>query len=214
MLYPAFTVLPALFVCGAIGLCSKIKFPAVGFVALMAVYTLSFNGFDTRRNGFSYQLDEPSVRLMEFVGNLPGDSLLAAWPVGEQTDLIPYIAGRPLLVTAKAHYAAYVDYVLNMRSRMNDLTDAYLAVEKAPLLKLRCKWQVDYVVVDKEHFTDDEKVPTYFAPFKARIEDILSKTDRSKMILHNPPESWTVFSAERFAVIDLAVLADGEHCVS
>ncbi len=138
----------------------------------------------------------------------------SAGPAGLHTDLIPYLTGKPLFVTYKVHYASYVDHIGNMRARMNDLIDAYLATVKLPLIKLHCKWQVGYVVADGVHFTDHESAPRYFAPFKKRIEEILVKTGKSKMILHHPPKKSILFEAGNYTVVDLGLLADGEVCPS
>jgi len=149
---------------------------------------------------------------MEFVRGLPTDSLLVAWPGGLQTSLIPYLAGRPLLLTAKTHYPAYEGYTINMRVRMFDLIDAYLASNIKPLIHLRCRWQADYLVVDDEHFTGEETAPVYFAPFNERIEKILRTTEKSEMILWKPPDDTIVFQAGKYTVVDLALLSEGATC--
>ncbi len=218
VLYPLFAVLPVLFVCGLLGLCETyragLRDQAAAIVAVMAVYIVSFNSLDADRNGFTLRLDEPSNRLMEFVRGLPADSLLAAWPGGSQTSLIPYVAGRPLLVNFKAHYPTYEGHIINMRARMFDLIDAYLASDIKPLIHLRCRWQVDYLVANRDHFSGEGTAPDYFAPFNERIEKILSTAEISKMILRQPPAGAVVFQAGKFTVVDLALLSKGAACPS
>ena len=101
-----------------------------------------------------------------------------------------------------------------MRARMFDLIDAYLASDIKPLIHLRCRWQVDYLVVDHDHFSGKETAPEYFAPFNERIEKILSTTEKSKMILRQPPAGAIVFQAGKFKVVDLALLSEGAACQS
>lgn len=218
VLYPLFATLPLLFVYGLLMLCDttqlKLRYPAVAFVAVMALFILSLNSVDAHRNGFRLRLDEPSNRLMNFVRGLPADSLMAAWPGGLQTSLIPYVAGRPLMLTRKAHYPLYEGHIITMRARMFDLIDAYLASDIKPLIHLRCRWQADYLVVDRDHFADEKTTPDYFAPFNERIEKILSATEKSKMILRQPPASAIVFQAGKFTVVDLALLSKGAACQS
>ena len=216
LLYPLFTVLPVLFVYGLLMIChigqAKLKSAAVPFVAVVALFVFSFNNLDARRNGFTLQLDKSSNRLVEFVRGLPAGSLLAAWPAGSHTDLIPYLTGRPLLVAYKAHYPSFKDHILNMRARMDDLVNAYLANEIQPLIDLRCRWQVDFMVVDRDHFLGKDTAPTYFAPFDERIAKIIDATDRSKMVLANPPTQTVVFEHGKYLVVDLARLSKDEDC--
>jgi hypothetical protein len=211
--YPLFTVLPVLFIRGLFGLCknyrANLSNRAAVIMAVMAVYILSLDSFDADSNGFTLRLDGPSNRLMEFVRALPPDSLLAAWPGGPQTSLIPYVAGRPLLLNHDAHYPGYEGHVINMRTRMFDLIDAYLASDIKPLIRLRCRWRADYLVVDSDHFVGEEAVPDYFAPFDERIENILNTTEQSKMILRQPPAGAVVFQVGKFTVLDLALLNGG-----
>ena len=218
LLYPLFAILPVLFVYGLLVLCDtyrvRLRYPAAAFVAVMALFVISLNSVDADRNGLKYRLDEPSNRLMDFVRGLPTDSLLAAWPIGRQISLIPYLAGRSLLLTHKAHYPIYEGHIINMRARMFDLIDAYLASNIKPLIHLRCRWQVDYLVVNNEHFTGEEEESTlvYFAPFNERIEKILSTTEKSEMILRKPPDGTIVFQAGKYTVVDLALLSEGAIC--
>ncbi len=218
VLYPLFTVLPLLFTCGLLMLCdawrARPNFPEVATVAVISLFVISLNSVDSDRNGFSMRLDASANRLMEFVRGLPPDSLLANWPGSPQTDLIPYVTGRPLLVNFKAHYPTYERHILNMRVRMFDLIDAYLAKDIDPLVRLRCRWQVDYLVVDRDHFAGKETEPKYFEPFNERVEDILQTTEKSKMLLRQPPASAIAFQSGRFILVDLAQLIDGAGCPS
>jgi hypothetical protein len=216
VLYPLFVVLPVLFVGGLLKLCetnrAKPRDQAAAIVAVMAMYIVSLNSLDADRNGFTLRLDDPSNRLMEFVRGLPADNLLAAWPSGSQTSLISYVAGRPILLNHKAHYPTYEGYTINLRARMFDLIYAYLASDIEPLIRLHCRWKVDYLVVDRDHFADEETAPDYFAPFNKRIEKILSTAEMSKMILRQPPAGAVVFQAGKFTVLNMALLSDGAVC--
>ena len=216
VLYPLGTVLPVLFVCGLLMLCSSdrttSRHPAAAIVAVVVLLIASLAGSDGYRSFSPMRLDRPSNRLMEFLRALPPDSLLAAWPGGPQTSLIPYVAGRPLLVDFKVHYPTYEGHVINMRTRMFDLIDAYLASDIKPLIHLRCRWRADYLVVDSDHFAGEETAPEYFAPFDERIENILSTAERSKMVLRQPPAGAVVFQAGKFTVLDLALLSQGAAC--
>lgn len=216
ILYPLFTILPLLFGVGFMSLCDiyrkKLRRPLIIFGAGTALFVLSLNSFDAKRNGFKHQLDGPANALMQFLQGLPANSLVAAWPGGAQTSFIPYVAGRPLFVTFKAHYPSHVNHIHEMRARVNELIDAYLAADLSPLVRLNCRWHVDYLVVDQNHFTSEDKKPTYFSPFDKRIEKALANFERSKLILGNPPKQSIVFEANAFRVIDLKRISGGTNC--
>ena len=182
------------------------------FVALMAPLILAFSDTNGYRSFAPLRLDKPSSELMDYIQQLPADSLIAAWPGGEQTSLIPYVAGRPLLVNYKAHYPTYEGHIVNMRARTFDLIDAYLAQDLQPLIDLRCRWQVDFLVIDRSHFSDDGDSPTYFAPFEERIETVFSTTEKSEMVLRQAPADAVVFEAGEFSVLDLALLSRDTSC--
>jgi hypothetical protein len=216
LLYPLFTILPLLFICGLFTLCydhrSTLRYPAAVIVALMAPLILAFSDTNGYRSFAPLRLDKPSSELMDYIQQLPADSLIAAWPGGEQTSLIPYVAGRPLLVNYKAHYPTYEGHIVNMRARTFDLIDAYLAQDLQPLIDLRCRWQVDFLVIDRSHFSDDGDSPTYFAPFEERIETVFSTTEKSEMVLRQAPADAVVFEAGEFSVLDLALLSRDTSC--
>jgi hypothetical protein len=109
----------------------------------------------------------------------------------------------PLLVNFKAHYPTYEGHIVNMRMRMFDLIDAYLAQDRQPLIKLRCRWQADYVVVDRTLFSGDEIMFKYFEPFDTRIKEVFDTADSSKMILRQPPPDAVVFKYPETRVVRL-----------
>jgi hypothetical protein len=149
---------------------------------------------------------------MSYLRQVPEESLIAAWPYEVETSLIPYVAGRPLLVDYKAHYPSYEGHIREMRMRMFDLIDAYLAQDLQPLIDMRCRWHVDFLVVDRSHFSDQGAPPTYFAPFNDRIEEVLNAAEKSELVLSRPPADAVVFAAGRFSVLDLALLAGDKSC--
>jgi hypothetical protein len=218
LLYPLFTILPLLFIYGLFTLCydhrSTLRYPAAVIVVLMMPLNLAFSDTNGYRDFTPIQLDKLSSELMDYIQQLPANSLIAAWPGEDQTSLIPYVAGRPLLVDYKAHYPTYEDHIVNMRARMFDLIHAYLAQDLQALIDLRCHWQVDFLVIDRSHFSDDGDSPTYFAPFDERIETVFSTVEKSEMLLRQAPADALVFEAGNFEVLDLALLSRDTSCPS
>lgn len=216
LLYPLFTVLPLLFVCGLFTLCyehrSSLRIPAAVVVAIVAPLVLAFSGAEGHRNFAPLRLGADSDQLMAYLRELPHDTLVAAWPPGVDTSLIPYAAGVPTMVNYKAHYPTYEGYVLNMRARMFDLIDAYLAESETQVAKLRCKWQVDYLVVDRSHYSGGGVTFDYFAPFDDRIEEVFGATEKSRLLLLRPPEYLLVYEVGTFQVLDLRKLTGASDC--
>ena len=214
LLYPLFVVLPPLFVYGSIGIGRLIKQPPAAPVVvtsgILLVVAASLNQVDAKRNGLQLQLDQDGRKLVTFVKEQPSDTLIASWPAHNQTDLIPYLTGRPLLVVFKAHYPTHVDHIMNMRARMYDLIDAYLSSDVALLMQLRCKWGVRLVIADRRHFDSKEDQPTYFEPFRGRIESRFAEVDAQSMILHSPPENAIAFRSGDLFAVDLNKL--GGEC--
>jgi hypothetical protein len=216
LLYPLFTVLPLLFIYGLFTLCyshrSALRQPAAVIVAVMAPLIFAISDANGHRDLLPLHLDEPAFELMDYLQQLPPESLIVAWPGKEETSLIPYVTGRPLLVNFKAHYPTYEGHIVNMRMRMFDLIDAYLAKDRQPLINLRCRWQADYVVIDRTLFSGDEIMFKYFEPFDTRIKEVFDTTDTSKMILRQPPPDAVVFKTGKFSVLDLALLSGNTSC--
>ncbi len=216
LLYPLFVVVPFLFVYGLFTLSyehrSTLRQPAAVVVVIIIPLALALTGNTGHRSFSPLKLEQSGSSLMQYIEELPQESLIAAWPNGNQTSLIPYVAGRPLLVDYKAHYPIYEGYIAIMRARMYSLIDAYLAVDRDPLIELRCRWQVDYLVVDQVHFSADEVQVSYFAPFDDRIKEVLQAAGNSELILRDPPKEAVVYGSGRFQVLDLALLAGDTDC--
>lgn len=216
LLYPLFTILPVCFVAGIYAIFSSKSKRSVFQVILIIVITGSyFVAFDSRNaelKGFTLQLDEPGHKLMKYLGELPEATLLAAWPLGKQTDLIPYIGKRSLFTSGKAHYTIYENHIIEMRKRTTDLLNAYLGSEPSALHQLWCRWGVGFVIVDKRHFTDKENKPEYFAPFSDVIVEMFKKTKSEDMYLYNPPKNEIVFESQYYSVIDLSKTSQNVRC--
>ena len=159
------------------------------------------------------QLSEPATELMGFLQQLPTESLIVAWPGQKETSLIPYVAGRPLFVYYKAHYPTYEQHILSMRERMFDLIDAYLAQDQQPLIDLYCRWQADYLVIDRTLLSGSYALLSYFEPFDERTKMMLEGVEKSQLFLRQPPADAVVFTAANYTVLSLKLLAKNSNCL-
>ena len=216
LLYPLFTILPLLFVCGLLALCyrfrSTLRYPTAAVFTVMAPLVFAVSDLNGHRPLRPLELTEPAHELMGYLKTLPPESLIVTWPGQPETSLIPYVAGRPVLVNYKAHYPTYEQHIENMRMRMFDVIDAYLAQDRQPLVKLHCRWQADYFVVDRALASGNTLPLKYFEPFRGRTRALLETVDPSQLILRNPQAEAIVFEAGRYTVLDLAVVSEGETC--
>ncbi len=214
VIYPAFTVLPLLFVVGLQQFCLRFKrivrFPGAVAVGLLALFALSLDSFDQKKIGYWWHLEPESRQVMAFAAQQPPRTLFATWP-GTETplELIPYIARRPLFVMRKAHYPTHEDHILTMRARTDALIDAYLATEEAALRRLRCRWGVDYLIVNKAHFTQEDSRPRYFAPFDDRIEETWRGNRNEGFLLQAPDPEWVALETGNFFILRLGAIAPG-----
>lgn len=218
-LYPAFTLLPLLFAVGLQRFCwafrRGLRFPNAATLGLLALFALAFDSFDQKKLGYWWHLGADQQAVMAFAEARPQDSLFAVWPgSGSELEMIPYVARRPLFVMYKAHYPSYRDHLLAMRARMQALIDAYLATDAAGLRALHCDWNVDYLVVDREHFAEGYARPRYFAPFDRRIAEIWSGSRRQDFLLARPDPAWVAVATERYWVLDLTLVAGSRQADS
>lgn len=214
ILYPLSTVLPLLFVVGVKALWSRrghfTRFANALTVATLAVTLAGFDSLNAEKYGYWIHLEQDDRAVLDFAAAQPSDTLFAIWPRGgSAVEFIPYLAQRPLLVMIKAHFPTHDRHVLVMRERTNALIDAYLATDEAPLQALGCHWGVDYLVVDKTHFSDEDRRPRYFEPFNARIDAIWRSHRRDEFLLSDPDPASVALENDRYVVLRLPAARAG-----
>lgn len=145
--------------------------------------------------------------VVAFAGEKPVDTRFAGWP-GATIEVIPYLARRPAHLLYKTHYPLHESYTLEMRERMYALADAYLAADKAPLEKLRDKWDVNYLIVNRYWFDREETAkgrrPVTFKPFDRYVDELWDRNAAAGFFLENPPQDAVVFDEGLFYVLDLS----------
>lgn len=109
-----------------------------------------------------------SEPLLQAIGRLPPDALIAGWP-GGVADYIPYVARRRMLLTYETHQAFHTGYALEMRRRMRALIDAYFAASLEPVLELRRNFGVTHLMIHLPYLRG--RAPAYFLPFREWIRD-------------------------------------------
>jgi hypothetical protein len=212
VLYPLFTLLPLLFVLGlqqfVLRYKGLLRLPEAVTLGLLTLFALTFDSLDADKLGYTLHLGPQHQEVIAFAAGQPPGTFIAVWPgADDELEAIPYVARRPLLVMHKAHEPSHEGHVMTMRARTYDLIEAYLATEPTALSRLHCRWGVDYLVVDKVHFGREEDRPEYFAPFDARIEEILQETPAEDFLLRAPDPDWVALETGRYFVLRLESIA-------
>ena len=212
LLYPGFAILPLLFALGIQQYCRWLERIVPGrdaiAVVLAAAFALTFNSTEPKKMGYLLRLDADDRRVIDFAAAQPSGTLFAAWPSSESTfEYIPYFARRPLLVMQKLHYPVFEQYTLGMRARTFALIDAYFATDASDLQALHDRWGVDYLIVEKPHFTSEEDRPRYFSPFNERIDEIWEEVRPNRFLLRNPPPRSIALETDDAYVIRLGAFA-------
>jgi len=216
VLYPLFTVVPFLFVFGLNSiLFRKQSNPRAAILVFFSSLSILFltlgTAKDNQTNGW-LTLNSADQEMLQFLSSTPEDSLIAAWPNQNASSLIPYIAGRPLLVDMKAHYPNYVGHLLEMRQRMFGVVDAYFATSPEALIKLNCLWDANYLVVMRPALIDGNASLSYFAPFDRRIKKRIEATVGKQLFLLDLPKESVVFSSGQYQIVNLEYFADRTDC--
>jgi hypothetical protein len=134
--------------------------PVLALVAWMAL----LGGRDALTHGYGDR--RAYAPLLAYVRTLPKDALLAGFPT--QTDDIPLLARRRVLISREAHQVFHEGYLLEMRRRMAALVAAYYATDLGPVERLRDALGVTHLIADRQHYGDAP--PRYFPPFEADMQ--------------------------------------------
>ena len=216
LLYPLFTVLPFLFVYGIVNLISRTeklsRLIQVTIASILILLGVSMGAAEHSQVNRRLSLTQSDREMLDFVRTLPAMSLIAAWPNREAASLIPYITGRPLFVDYKAHYPSHEKYLLQMRERMFSLIDAHLAASVDPLQTLMCRWDVNYMLIERSMLGQGSAKFNYFAPFNRRISDRIAMLSGKRNILLNLPESAAVFTSTKYVIFDLKRVTNFSEC--
>ncbi len=174
--------------------------------ALTLTYIALIAEADPRGSGYEGRLEPHQKDALRFIQTLPKDVVLAGWPLRGKTagvtENIPYYSRRKILLGYQTHAAIHTNYVLTMRERMDAIIDAFFAQDIAPLIMLRDRFDVDYLVVDTDDLTG-EKPPSYVAPFKARIQEIWDNRGQRPFVVLTLDDAVCVYCRGTLRILDL-----------
>lgn len=140
--------------------------------------------------------------ILNFVQNLPPDSLIAGWPKGLM-DNLPYITGRSVLVNYETHQTFHQAFVKDMRFKLNSVIDALYANKIQPILFLKNQFRVTHLIIQKD-ILNNIHPPEYFAPFDLHIAKVRKTLDNKKALVLRLPPKYYVYHDADFMVIDIS----------
>lgn len=146
------------------------------------------------------------AHLLEFVGTLPHESLLAGFPRGPIND-VPLFARRRILIGYETHVVFHEGYTAEMRRRLGAFLAAYYATTPRPLRTLQTEFGVTHVLVDRRHFRP--RSPRYFRPFGPWIERARAGSDGEPLLLSGEARRAETWRRGWLSLVDLPRLLDG-----
>ena len=216
-IYPFYTAYPIYIFLGVLWLVTSISKRSKNFnnaiVACCLLFLSLLHDFSNAdKLGYEIQLEESSSDIINFFREQEDEYLIAAWPLDYQTDLIPYLTGQPLFVLGKGHYAMYEDYVLRSRERVNDFIRAYFAKSISLIALLQCKYDIDYFVVNTDHFESKETLPHYFSPFDKLIDQLVDDNFPEGYLAPTVESKYVALRKGKFTIVDMRKLVATHQC--
>lgn len=141
------------------------------FSARLAVFGLvlaAISGYGSSSAGFVFRRPEAELSLERFVAGLPPETLVAGWPDDPMSNLA-WVSGRQVFMTGEMHIPHHVGYLEQLRPRLFDFFDAYLAHDPQEVLAFAEQYGVTHFMIDTRHFGPQS--PRYMPPFGPKVAE-------------------------------------------
>jgi hypothetical protein len=151
-------------------------------------------------------LDQHDMEMLTFLRTLPKDSVVAGHP--DDMDNVPVIAQRKVLANSETAFPYYLGYYTKMRQKVFDVLQAYYATDWQTLWSFVRRYQIDALVLRKEHFRlAARNTRLYYEPFESWLRASLPET--SAFVLATPPKALTCYENDRYVVLCVSLIAAG-----
>ena len=141
--------------------------------------------------------------LLSFIDKLPGNVVIASWPVGV-INAVPLYTGKQVLVFGEGHQVFHRDFLLEMRRRTRAIIAAYSAVTPEPIIALARDYKVTHLIINS---ADLISPPEYFEPFGSESRQARQMVGSSPLFLSELIRDRAVFKSARHTVVDIQNLA-------
>jgi len=124
----------------------------------------------------------PYPKLYEFLSKLPKDAVIASHP--EIADNIPIFAQRTVLINEETSTPEHLSLYPILKGRTLDFFRAYYSESEKDIKEFCKKYDISYLVVNKNHFSSDylKRGEFYFEPFNSYIKKIVRSKNSFALI--------------------------------
>lgn len=145
-------------------------------------------------------LDRTQREMLEFLGSLPKDALVAAHPL--DADNIPLVSLRKVLANKELSLPYQLGYYKQVRERILDFFQAYYATQWEEIEQFVRKYGIAALVINKSHFTPSFfQGRIYFEPFQSLAKQKIGKAEKEGFALLAPPLEKVCFQNSGFLVL-------------
>jgi hypothetical protein len=152
---------------------------AAGAVSVLAAIGLA--AYPAKYDGNFVIDDIPNVTA--YLRTLPADTLIAGVPT--DTDSVPALTGRPVLVNREYALAYHIGFYQVVRQRTLDLIDAYYSDSPARVAEFAAKYGVQIFLVDRRAFDPAVAADAWagsFEPYTSLVMDRLQRRGRFALL--------------------------------
>lgn len=143
-------------------------------------------------------VDRSQREMLEFLGKLPKDALVAAHPL--DADNVPLVSRRKVLANQELSLPYQMGYYREIRQRIFDFFGAYYAEDWGEIEEFVKKYGVAALVVNKTHFTPSFlQGRTYFEPFNSFVKEKIERARGFELLA--PPKERLCFENSQFLVL-------------
>jgi hypothetical protein len=183
---------------------AKLTRPGLRFLVSGAIIGILLIHFDINANA-SMDNQSDKKEFFEYLGTLPKNVVIAAYP--SLADYIPTFAKRKVFLNYELSQPSHDKYWFSIKARTYEFFDAYYADDLAKIVAFCGKNHIDYLIVDKRHFTREflKTRRLYFEPFNTYIKN-LTRDKTRYALLENQPKVMT-FEGGNIVIIRVSALA-------
>lgn len=123
-------------------------------------------------------------------------------------DLIPYFAARTVYVNWTMAHPFRLGYWAEIERRLRRDHDVMYATTREPVLRFIEEEHIDYLVLDRERFTEPDSGRKLFYPLRDDVLLMFAERKRAGFVLAAPPPSSIVWQDGNYVVIDVKTLRE------
>jgi len=142
-----------------------------------------------------------NIRLYQFISTLPKNAVVAGHPF--EMSEIPLFSKRKVFIQFELSTPFYRNYYEQVKRRTYDFFRLYYSGSFNEIKEVCIKYQIDYVLVKKEHFNRSyiEKGNFYIEPFNYQVRRIIENNIEKKFVLANIPAAYKVYEDNDSVII-------------